>query len=126
MRNTLAVDELQCRSQVLDDQAGLVLGELNALLDVVQQRAAIDLLEDQEEAILLLEELDQLDDVLVALTVVEQLDLLEDTRTTQAGMLDDRLNGVLLAGLLVDAALNFGISTLAKYLSGQFIEIVEA
>ena len=41
-------------------------------------------------------------------------------------MLDDGLNGVLLAGLLVDAALNFGISTLAKYLSGQFIEIVEA
>lgn len=115
MSNTLAVDELQCRGQVFDDQAGLVLSKLNALLDVVQQRAAINLLKNQEKAIFLLKKLDQLDDVLVALTVVEEFDLLEDARATQTGMLDDGLHGVLLASLLVNAALNFGISTFAKY-----------
>lgn len=118
MSNTLSVDEFQCRGQIFDDQTGFVLGELNALLDVIQQRAAIDFLKNQEEAIFLLEELDQLDDVLVALTMVEQFDLLEDAGATQTGMLDDGLHSVLLASLLVNAALNFSISTLAKYFTG--------
>ena len=75
---TFLVQELQGQCQVLDDEAGLLLGELDAVLDVIEQLPAVDLLEDEVEAVGLLEVLDQLDDVLLALTVVEHLDLLED------------------------------------------------
>ena len=56
-----------------------MLREVDAPLNVRQERAAQDLLKDQVEAVLLFEELNQLDNVGVALAVVERFHFLEDT-----------------------------------------------
>ncbi len=63
--------------QVGNDEGSLVLGEVNATLDVSQQRSAADLLENKVEPVVLLKILNQLDDVRVSLAVVEYLNLLE-------------------------------------------------
>ena len=75
---SLGVEELQGGGHVRDDHGSLLLGEELPSLDVIQELATGHLLEDQVEAVRLLEVLDQLDDVLVALDVVEEVDLLED------------------------------------------------
>jgi hypothetical protein len=50
------VEEGEGARQVVDDGGGLVLGEVDALLDLRQQRAAERLLEDEVEVVVVLEE----------------------------------------------------------------------
>ena len=63
-----------------DDGARFALCEAHALLDVGEQGAAPDLLEDEEEVVVLLEVLYELDDVIVAAAQVVNLNLLQNLK----------------------------------------------
>jgi len=71
------VEEVEGAGDALDNLARLQLVQVAALLDVGQQGAAGDLLEDQVEVVLLLEVLVHLKDAVLAPTHVEDLNLLE-------------------------------------------------
>ena len=89
------MEELEGAGDLADDLAGLALAEVDALLDAAEQLTAVDLLEDEVEALVVLEELDQLDDVRVALAMVEGLDLFEDAFARVPRDLVDYLDRVL-------------------------------
>ena len=80
--------------QIPHHRRSFVLGEVDPALNVRQQGPADNLLEDQIEAVLLLEEFNQLDDVGVTLTVVERFHFLEDTITAVARYFVDYLSKV--------------------------------
>ena len=88
--NAFLVQELQAARQIAYHQTRLMFRKVHTPLDVRQQRTADNLLENQVEAILFLEELNQLDYVRVALAVVERLNFLKYTVAAVAGnFLDD-------------------------------------
>ena len=117
------MEELERAGDLGDDLAGLALAEVHALLDAVQQLAAVYLLEDEVEALVVLEELDQLDDVGVALTVVEGLDLLEDALARVPRDLVDDLDGVLEVRVQRGARLHRGVRALAQHLTRQLVQL---
>ena len=119
------MQKLQGGCQVLNDVAGLLLGKLDAVLDVIQKLTAVDLLEDEVEPLRLLEILDELDDIFVTLAVVKHFDLLEDPRPAVAGHLFDDLDGVLNVRVDVLAGPDGGVSALAQDLAGEVVELVE-
>lgn len=80
----LLVEELQAGGQVTQHQTGFVLGKVNAPLNVRQQRAAQNLLENQIETVLLFEKFNQLDYVGMSLAVVESLHFFKDAIATMA------------------------------------------
>ena len=60
MRDAAIVEKLQGGGDVARDHGRLLLGEVDATLNVVEQRAAAHLLEDHVEAVVLLENLEKI------------------------------------------------------------------
>ena len=123
--HTFLVKKLQSRGEVVDDVAGLLLGEPDPVLDVVQELSSVDLLEDEVESVWLLEVLDELDDVLVPVTVVEGLDLLEHPGPAVSGDLVDDLDRVLDVGPDRPACADRGVGPLSQDLPGQLVRVQE-
>jgi len=112
------VEKGQRPGEVLDDGRGLVLGEVDALLDLGEEGSAVRLLEDQVEVVLVFEEVLQLDDLQLAAAEVVQLDLLHDLGPGEGrGGLADYLDGELVAGELEDASLHPAVAALAQDLA---------
>ena len=122
---TFFVEKLEGGCEILDDVAGLLLGKLDPVLDVVEQLAPIDLLEDQVEPLGLLEVLHQMDDVLVTLAVVERLDLLEHPGPGVPRDLLDDLNGILGVRPDILARLHGSVGPLAQHLSRELVQLLE-
>jgi len=119
------VEELKSIGDITYNKAGLVLSEVDALLNVRQKWSAIHFLEYQIEFVGLLEELDQLDDIAVGLAVIEDLDLPEHARPMMAGDLIDHFDGILLAGVVVLALLYGSVGALSQEFAGQGVKVGE-
>ena len=126
MRHALGVEEVESGGDLLDDEARLLLGEVAASLDVVEQRAALHLLEDHVEFGLLLEELDDLEYVRAVATVQVDLDLLEDALAVRVTRLVDDLDRVL--GTRVDVATrpHLAVGALTEHLARHRVHVREA
>lgn len=105
MCDAFLVEKVQARSDLLHDLRRLVLREASVLLDAVEQRSSVDLLEHQIELLLVLEELNQLQDVGVSLTVMEGLDFAENSSPSVAGYLINNLYGTLSVAEYIYASL---------------------
>ena len=118
---------LQGLGQVRHHGTGLGLSEADPLLDVVEERAAAHLLEDQTEPGVLLEVLNKLNDVRLAFTQVEDLDLLEHLGPVEESrsLLDD-LDSVLQLCVDVGAGKDPAVAALPQHLPGQTVEVTEA
>ncbi len=88
---TFLVQKVQRLGDVPHHQACLLLRQRRSALDVGEQRPALHLLEDEVEAVVLFEVLDQLQHVLVSLAVVENLHFLEHLRPAPPTPLVDDL-----------------------------------
>ncbi|KAH9388915.1 hypothetical protein TYRP_008264 [Tyrophagus putrescentiae] len=124
MTDAARVEKLEAVGNVPDDAARLVLGEVVALLNLRQQLPALDLLEDQVEAVRLLVVVHKLDDVLVAAALQEDLNLIEDARPRVAPfVLLDHLHRVALRVVQVEAAAleHRGVGALAQHRPAQTV-----
>lgn len=93
------VEKVQARSDLLHDLGCVVFREADVLLDARQQRATVNLLEDQVELLFVLEELNQLQDVWMALAMMEGLDFAKDPCPSMARYLINNLYGTLNIGV---------------------------
>lgn len=98
MSDSFLVEEVESSGDLAHDLSGVVLGEVNILLNARQQGSTIDLLEHQIELLLVFEELNQLEDVGMSLTVVEGLDFAEYSSPSMARYLINNLYGTLYVG----------------------------
>lgn len=121
------VQEGQSPCEVMNDGRSLVLGEVNSLLDLRQQRPAVGLLEDEVKVVLVFEEVLQLDDLELTAAEVVEFDFLHDFSTRErGGALADGLDGELVAGQPGDAGFNPAIAALAQDLALKRIGFFES
>lgn len=106
---------------LIDNLTRLPLGEVNSLLNSIQQLSTIDFFEYEVKLFLVFEELNQLDDVRVALAMMERLDFLEHPGASMPRNLVDDLHGVFKVRVERCTGLDRGISALTEYLTGQFV-----
>lgn len=119
---TFLMKKVERAGNFIDNLTRLPLGEVNSLLDSVQQLATVDFLEHEVELLLVFEKLDQLDDVRVALAMMKRLDLLEHPGASVAGNLVDNLYGVLKVRVEGRTGLDRGVSAFAEYLASQLVQ----
>lgn len=110
---------------VLNDQAGLALTQMTASLDMIEQWAALHLLEHDKELLLLLEELNDLENVGAVAAMQIDLDLLEHALSIRMSVLVNDLHGVFVSRVNILAGPYFAVRSLSQHLSRQRIDVRE-
>lgn len=126
MGDAALVQESQGRGQVVNDGRSLVLGEVDALLDLSQQRSSVRLLENQVKVFLILKEIFQLNDLQLTSAKVVEFDFFHDFCPGEARrLLADDLDRELVARQPEDAGLHSAVAALAQNLSLQGVSLVK-